>query len=232
MPNIQEHIGARRINASVRVLSTFFLAAALVAAGGAQAAEKSMPAAPAAHAGAGPHAAYPINQKKFEAFQKTRGELEQLRGKLNKIQAATLKAHPELVKQMTSFENLVAATMKKNGFDSKKEITELQSLQAKLRDKNTPKDQQQALVMKFQSKVMALRKAQYEALQDKKVQKARQELGDAVVGAMKKQDPKTGKLLAMVQEKEKELIKLRLDLVKEAKKEVAGAQAKDKAKAK
>lgn len=233
MPYIQEHTGARRFEAPLRALSMVVFAAALVAAGSAQAAEKSMPAGPTSHVPAGMHHANPpINQKQFAEFKKTREELIKERGKLGKIQAAALKAHPELVTREKGLAALVAKTMKKNGYDSKAKIAELKALRGKLRDKSTPKDKKQALVAQFQSKLIAYRKAQYKALQDKHVQKERRELGEAVIAAMKKQDPKTGELLASVKMKEKKLLKLRTALMAEAKKEVAKGQAEKKAKSK
>lgn len=211
--------------------STVFSAAAialsaLVSAGPAQAAGPAPgPAHPpmqAPHRGVNPQSMSPEQKKQFEEFQKARQDLVQARTKLNKIQAKTLKKHPELQKQRKAFGNLVSKTMKKNGYDATKGIAELKSLRDKLKDKSTPKSKRRQLAQDFQTKVMALRKAQGQAMQDKKVQKARHDLGQAVVAAMKKEDPSTEQLIARVQKREQELMKIRRSLAAQAQKARSG----------
>jgi|GEM_PF-2704909 len=216
--------------------STVFSAAAIalsamVSAGPAQAAGPgpaqgaAHPPMQAPHRGVNPQSMSPAQKKQFEAFQKARQDLVQARTKLNKIQAKTLKKHPELQKQRKAFGSLVSKTMKKNGYDAKQGIAELKSLRDKLKDKSTPKSKRRQLAQDFQTKVMALRKAQGQAMQDKQVQKARHDLGQAVVAAMKKEDPQTEQLMATVQKREQELMKIRRSLAAQAQKGQSGKGA-------
>jgi len=172
----------------------------------------------APHRGVNPQSMSPEQKKQFEEFQKARQDLVKAKKKLNKIQAETLKKHPELQKQRKAFGDLVSKTMQKNGYDAKKGIAELKSLRDKLKDKGTSKAKRRKLAQDFQSKVMALRKAQGQAMQDKNVQKARHDLGQAVVSAMKKENASTEKLIATVQKREQELMKIRRALAAQAQK--------------
>ncbi|HKJ22812.1 MAG TPA: hypothetical protein VKA13_06960 [Gammaproteobacteria bacterium] len=197
------------------------LAAPAQAAGPTTAQGAAHPPMQAPHRGVNPQAMSPAQKKQFEEFQKARQDLVQARNKLNKIQAETLKKHPELKKQRKAFGDLLAKTMKKNGYDAKKSIAELKSLRDKLKDDKTPKDKRRKLAQDFQTKVIALRKAQGQAMQDKKVKKAREDLGQAVIAAMKKQDPSTDDLIATVQKRQQELIKIRRSIMEHAKQDQA-----------
>ncbi len=204
-------------SAAAIALSAAVSTAPAQAAGPGPAQGAAHPPMQAPHRGVNPQAMSPAQKKQFEEFQKARQDLTQARNKLNKIQAQTLKKHPELVKQRKAFGDLVAKTMKKNGYDAKKNIAELKALRDKLKDKKTPKDQRQKLAQDFQTKVIELRKAQGQAMQDKKVQKARHDLGQAVIAAMNKQDPSTNDLIATVQKRQQELIKIRRSIMTQAK---------------
>lgn len=208
MTNFQEHTHKSMVGTLLRGLTLITLAAATLSmALPAQAADKGAAHAPMA---APPHSKMtPMQEKQFEAFQKARSEMMQARRRLSKIQKAAMKAHPELQKQQKAFVDLVTKTMKNNGYDAKQEIAELKSLRSRLEDDKTPQDKKRKLIHQYRAKMVKLNMAQRKVLQDKKVQKARLSLQTAVVSAMRKQDPDTDKLIAMVQNKQKEMLKIR-----------------------
>lgn len=195
----------------LRGLTLTALAALISVALPAQAADKGTSQAPMA---ATPHNKMtPAQKKQFEAFEKARNEMMQARGRLNNIQKAALKAHPELQKQQGAFVDLLTKTMKKNGYDANKKIAELKSLRSRLQDQKTPQDEKRKLAGQFQVKVIELNKARGKAMQDTKVQKAQHSLQNAVITAMRKQDPDTDKLIATVESKQKELLKIRRSII-------------------
>jgi uncharacterized protein (UPF0218 family) len=217
MINFQGYTHKSTVGTLLRGLTLTALAATLGVALPALAANKGAAHAPMAdsHAASPRSKMSPAQKKQFEAFQKARSEMMQARGRLSKIQKAAFKAHPELLKQQKSFGDLLSKTMKKNGYDSRKEIAELKSLRSRLQDKKTPQAKKQKLAHQFQAKVIKLNKARGKALQDKKVRKAQQSLQNAVISAMRKQDPDTNKLIAMLQSKQQELLKIRQALLKQ-----------------
>lgn len=215
MTNYQEHTQRFTAAALLRSLIIALVAATFSVTLPAQAADKGAAHAPMdTKPAAAPRSKMTDAEKKqFVDFQKTRSEMMQTRSQLNKIQQAAFKAHPELQKQQKSFGDLLTRTMKKNGYDAKKEIAKLKSLRTSLQDKKTPQTKKRELAQQFQAKVIKLNKARSKALKDKKVSKAQHSLQKAVLTAMRKQDPNTDKLIAMLQSKQQKLLKIRQSIL-------------------
>ncbi len=162
----------------------------------------------AAPQGGAPQAMTPEQKQKLQAFQTARAEFMAAQQRLDKIQEQTMKAHPELGKQEQALKDMVTAQMKKNGHDPDKDLAEIDKLQEKLRSDKTPDGERQVLMGQLQEKAMAYRKAQGEALQDPGVKKAQGDLMVAVIDAMKKQDPETGKLIEQMKQKRQQLMQM------------------------
>ncbi|MGA7801438.1 MAG: hypothetical protein WCC36_11570 [Gammaproteobacteria bacterium] len=135
-------------------------------------------------------------------------ELMQDEQKLAQIQTKTLKAHPELKKQQQAFMVLMTKEMKRHGHEPKKDIAELRAMEGKLRSKSTSGADRQKLTQQFEQKLTAFQQARAEAMQTPKLKKARTDLSDAMLSAMKKEDPKTADLLREVTQKRQELMQM------------------------
>lgn len=148
------------------------------------------------------------DQERLKSVMQARQHLEKVERRLTRIQQATISTHPELQKQQSQFESLLMSTMRDKGYKPKEDMKRLTELREKLRAGGMrPKERSQAIA-EFQQKSSRLQKGQQEALQDKKVIKARQALEDAVVAAMKKKDPSTANLLKDMDETKRKLDKL------------------------
>jgi len=158
--------------------------------------------------GAGAVYAQP-DQEQMKSMLQTRQRLHQIEQKLTKIQKATISSHPELQKRQDQFKALLMSTMRDKGFKPQEDMKRLGELRQKLRSRGLKPKERNQLIAEFQQKSSRLQKAQQEAFNDDKVKKAQQDLQDAVVAAMKKKDPDTGKLLKEMDEAQQKLDKLR-----------------------
>ncbi|MEJ2685878.1 MAG: hypothetical protein P8124_01480 [Gammaproteobacteria bacterium] len=141
-------------------------------------------------------------------FEQTRMELMRAEQQLAHIQSKTLKDHPELLKKQKHFMALMTKEMKSNGHDPKKDMADLRSLEGKLRSKSTSGADRQKLTKQFEQKLTAFQKARAEAMKSPKLQKARANLSNAVLTAMKKENPKTDDLLRTVNQKRQQLMQM------------------------
>ncbi len=151
----------------------------------------------------------PELQAKVEAFREKRTELMKLGQELEKIRQETVTKHPDLKQQEEKFGDMVAAEMKKNGGTPKEDLAELRSLQAKLRDEKTPDADRQALMMRLQRKAQEFDQARRQALQNPELQQAQGKLLQDMVGAMKKENPRTDDLMKQMHQKQQEMIEIR-----------------------
>jgi len=146
-------------------------------------------------------------------FMQQRTQLQQLTQQLGKIQQQALDHHPELKKQQEDFRSLMISKMEANGHSPKQDIGHLQTLQSKLQDKNLDPKKRQAMIADFRKTDMQLQQAQREIMQDKDVQKARKSLTDAVLTAMRNEDPRTDKLISQVKETRQRMIQIQRQAV-------------------
>ncbi len=144
----------------------------------------------------------------MKQFQQARRHLQQVRGKLGTIQKAALKKHPELKAQESHLRDLVIQTMKANGHDPKTAVKQMKALQAKLSDKNLAKDKRHQAIQELQKRRRDLRKAQLQALHDKKVQAAQEKFRKGLLAAMRDQNSNTDKLITDLQNTEAKMRKI------------------------
>ncbi|HEM45964.1 MAG TPA: hypothetical protein ENO23_02860 [Alphaproteobacteria bacterium] len=144
-----------------------------------------------------------------EEFRQTRAEMMQVQQQLAQIQQSAVQARPELQEKQQEFGQLMMAEMKRQGHAPEEDLAELRALQGKLRNPETPEGDREALMSRLQAKAQAFQQAQQEAMQNPDVQKAQQELVQAITTAMREDNPQTEELLKQLQEKQRKLIQIR-----------------------
>ena len=147
-------------------------------------------------------------QKEQQEFQQARDEYMAAQQRLEQIQRDTLQARPELQKQEQAFNDLLVKEMKNKGHSPKQDQAAIEKLQKQLQDTKVSDTEREALMNKFQERIMAYRNAQMEAMQNQDVQKAQDELLDAIVTAMKKHDPQTEQLIERMTQTRQQLMKM------------------------
>lgn len=182
---------------TIRMLQAFVAVAALGVFMPSHAAQPPAPAQPGVTAAQG---------DPMQAARKLHGEYVELQNRLGMIQEKALEAHPELQKQKQALEDLILAKMtSSSGKNANDELAAITSLEQKLRSKDTPETDRQALMTEFQAKAVAFRDAQVKTLQDPQVQKAQSEVMNATLAAMKQQDPHTDQLIQQLEQKQTEM---------------------------
>lgn len=152
------------------------------------------PASAAPATAAGTHLTA-TQQKQYQAFRKIQGALIQDRNELVKIRQATFKKHPELIKQQKDYAASIMTEMTRKGYAPQKHITELRALQAKLHSGKVKGAKRQALERKFLTGLESFRKNEQKVLATPKLQAMQEKFKDAVLAAMRKENPKTDALL-------------------------------------
>jgi hypothetical protein len=144
----------------------------------------------------------------MQAARKVHGEYMELQQRLAQIQKATVEAHPELKQQEQAFMDLMISKMPSSGASAKDDVAAIEKIEQTLNKKDTPEGEREALMTEYQQKVMAFRKAQMQALKDPEVQKAQQAVMDAILAAMKKQDPQTDQIIQDMHQKQEQITKI------------------------
>lgn len=141
-----------------------------------------------------------------QKLQQVQKRMQSLRQQLGQIRQAAFKHNPKLKKEQSQLSQLVRSTMKKNGDDPAPHQQKLKQLRSQFQKKNLNKGQRQKIVQQAQQEEHALRSGYRKALQDKKVQKAQKQFRNDMLAAMKKQNPKTDKLIARYRKERKQMI--------------------------
>lgn len=141
-------------------------------------------------------------------FEQTRMELMRADQQLAHIQSKTLKDHPELLKRQTQLIALMTNEMKRHGQDPKKDMADLRRLEGRLHSKSISRADRQKLTKQFEQKLNAFQKARAEVMSSPKLEKARAKFSNAVLTAMKKENPNTDRLLREAKEKRQELMQM------------------------
>lgn len=148
----------------------------------------------------------PEQAAQIEAFQEKRTEFMRLQQELERIEQAALESNPELQQQRDAFGDLIVDEMKRQGHSPEEDIAELQSLQDRLSNAETPEEERPELMGKLQSKVMALEEAQQQALESPRVQEERGKLVAAITTAMQREDPRTNDIIQQMEKTQEELM--------------------------
>ena len=156
-----------------------------------------------------PQSAAAAQDEPTQAARQLHDEYMELQNRLGMIQEKAIKAHPELQKQNQALEELMMAKMtSSSGKNAQDELVEIGELEQKLRSKDTPESEREALMAEYQDKAKAFHSAQLEVLQDPDVKKAQAILMDATLAAMKEQDPQTEQLVEQLQQKQEQMRKM------------------------
>jgi chromosome segregation ATPase len=162
-----------------------------------------------------PQAAAPAaaseQSKKMQEIQGVHAEYMELQKRISKINQDAVKAHPELQKEVQSFDDLVLSKMSSTGKSAKDDRDELIKMQEKLQNSETPASERETLMADFQKKAVAFRNAQNEAMKNPEVQAAQKKLMDDVMTAMKEKDPQIEQLMQQLQQKQQQLSQMMKD---------------------
>jgi predicted RNA binding protein with dsRBD fold (UPF0201 family) len=155
-----------------------------------------------------PPAMTPEQSKQMEEIKNVHAEYMGLQKRIMEIQQETLKSHPELEKEEQSLRDLVLAKMSSTGKSAKDDMEEIIKLEEKLRSGETPAEERETLMRDYQTKAVAFRKAQSEAMNNPEVQAAQKKLMGDIMTAMKEKDPQVEKLMQEMQEKQQQLAQM------------------------
>ncbi|BBC41897.1 hypothetical protein FA893_13975 [Photobacterium damselae subsp. piscicida] len=122
------------------------------------------------------------------------GQIQQEQ-ELATIRNKTLKANPKLVKDIKAYETAFNNKAKALGYHPDQELKRLREIQTKARDQKTTDAQRKDLAKEFASIQKKLIKQRQTIMSDPAISKMEQQLEKNTITAMKKQDPKTDKLL-------------------------------------
>jgi len=145
----------------------------------------------------------------LEEFRQVRAEMMQVQQELAQIQQSAVQARPELQAQQQEFGQLMLQEMKRQGHTPEEDLAELRALQGKLRSPETPEGDREALMSRLQAKAQEFQQAQREAMQNPEVQKAQEQLVQAITTAMREESPRTVELLEQLQQKQRRLVQIR-----------------------
>ncbi len=165
------------------------LALALLLCGAASQAQPQPAPAPPAKGKAAP-------SPEEQAFNQTRQELDQIRGKLAGIQKEVMKGDKPLRDDEDKLQRLIEDTMKKGGMDPKAQLSKMKGIYDQLQKGGMAEEQGRKLMGEFQQLRMTLEKAQYAAMQDKQVKERGEAFQKRLEAAMIKKDPAAKELLA------------------------------------
>lgn len=151
----------------------------------------------------------PEQARQVQKFQQLQAELQGLQQRLNKIQDQTLEARPELAQRQKQFEQLVLDQLRAKGRDPESEVKQIQALQEKIKDQSLPEEERRGHFQEYRQAVMEFQQAQQQVMQQDEVKSAREDLNQAMLTAMKSEDPKTEALLQDMQQKQEQMMEIR-----------------------
>lgn len=151
----------------------------------------------------------PEQTQQVQRFQELQAELQGLQQQLGAIQEKTLEARPELAQQQEDFEQLVMEQMRANGHQPEQEFEQIQAMQDKIQDQSLSEDERRGHYDEYRQAVMEFQQAQQQVMQQEEVQSAREELNQAMLTAMKSEDPKTEALLSDMKQKQEQMMEIR-----------------------
>ena len=162
--------------------------------------------APAQQAQPAPGQGAPQSQQSgpMAQLQAKRQEIQQLNQQLVKIQEATMEANPELAKKRDNLMDLVDTKMQEAGHEPEAHRDELEALQQKLSSDDLSEEERQSVTQQLRQKQRSLQQAQSQIMQEEEVSKQRESLNEALVDAMKEQNPKAEQLIADLQQAQQE----------------------------
>lgn len=146
-----------------------------------------------------------LTPDQIQNLHKLQQKMQATGQQLNKIRQETMKAEPELQNQQKTYQSLLFKTMKEQGNDPDPVLTRMHEIEEQFQGQDLAEDKRQQLMIEYQQKNAQLRKAGQDAMQDKGVRQAAEDLSQATVVAMRKQDPKVETLLQEMDQLRKEM---------------------------
>lgn len=123
-------------------------------------------------------------------------EYRQVAGQLEQIRQQALTANPDLVGQQKVLQDKVIAAMAESGYDVEANSEKLKALGEELRSGELDAERRKQVIAQLQQEQRKIRAAQETAFQQPEVMEAAQELNNAILLAMREQDPTTDELVA------------------------------------
>lgn len=127
-----------------------------------------------------------------------RGLIKQLRQQsmeLQQIHSQTLKSDTDLRQQQEQFVTMMRKEIKAQGYDLEAGQKRVSDMAGKLKNKDLSDADRKAVMQKIAGERQSLGKARAAALQQPDIQQASQDLQDATISAMQKQNPDVQKLI-------------------------------------
>lgn len=147
-------------------------------------------------------------------FQLLMVEYESAQTRLQEVQDQTLEAHPELLSQQDSLQEMVATAMAEIDPQTEEGIARLESLQAEAQEAQASQDgaRMQELMAEASTIQERLQGAQMQALEREDVAQAINEFQEAMLTGMREVEPEVEAIVARVQELTDELMELQMQL--------------------
>ncbi|NIX11201.1 MAG: hypothetical protein GWN05_06585 [Gammaproteobacteria bacterium] len=136
----------------------------------------------------------------MQELQEVQQELRAVGQQLGRIQRQALQADPKLQEQQSEYRTLLLSTMKGNGHKPEADIARLNEIEGQLKAEGVPDEERRQLITEYRRTSAGLQQARQEAMQDGTVRAAAGALSEAVLTAMREQDPKTDELLGRMEE--------------------------------
>lgn len=127
-------------------------------------------------------------------------EARRIATELNKIEKKTIASNKSLQAKRKQFAEHVTQAMEKTGYNPKDDTKQLVALRDSIMGGKLSKDERAKKIQEFQTIRARLATHERKALQSKALREESRKLGQAMMMAMKKQDPKTDKLLQRLSE--------------------------------
>lgn len=140
-----------------------------------------------------------ISGQQMQELQEIQQQMRAVGQQLGQIQQQALQANPKLQEQQREYRTLLLSTMKGNGHEPEADIARLGEIEGKLKREGVPEEERRQLIAEYRQTSAGLQQARQEAMQDEAVRAAAGELSEAVLTAMKAQDPKTSDLVGRMQ---------------------------------
>lgn len=147
-------------------------------------------------------------------FQLLMVEYESAQTRLQEVQEETLEAHPELLDQQDSLQEMVVTAMAEIDPQTEEGIARLETLQAEAQAAQASQDgaRMQELMAEASTIQERLQGAQTQALERDDVVEAINAFQEAMLNGMKEVEPEVEALVARVQELTEELMQLQMQL--------------------
>lgn len=133
------------------------------------------------------------------------GDLQEIQRRLITAQEQALEESPQLQEQARDYQGTLLAAMREEGFEPQRELSHIELLQQQLQADDLNDQERVGLVAELQEAEERLSMAEQQALQQQNVQEAREEFMQALLVAMREQEPETDRLIQELDEKGAEL---------------------------